>query len=202
MKKYLYSFGGSIIGFLITYFVMNQFKDDSSTNESHIIAYEIKKLNKLIVAEQMFSDVYSHENSRYIPGLQSFFSFDKKAILLVNAKVQAVYDLNKLVVEIDSLNKTIKIEQVPPIEIEIYPDVKFYDLEQSTFNSFEKDELNAIKERAVDHIKKTIDQTKLTQEAHNQLIENLESIYQIAKLYDWKIVDETEFAQELQLKFQ
>lgn len=180
---------------------MSQFREESSVNESHVIAYEIRKLNKLIVAEQMFSDVYSHKNSRYVPGLAKIISFDKKVLLLVNAKVQAVYDLNQLELEIDSADKTIRIHEVPPMEIQVYPDVKFYDLEQSTFNTFQKDELNAIRQRAVEHIEKSIDKPKLQKQAHNQLIENLGSIYQIARLYGWKIEDRTIYADELNLKY-
>lgn len=180
---------------------MKQLQQETSTNESHVIAYEIQKLNKLIVAEQTFSDVYSHKSSRSLPGLSDYFSFDKKVIFLVNAKVQATYDLKQLEVEVDSIDKIIKINKVPPVEIQIYPDVKFYDLEQSRFNSFEKDELNAIKERAVQHIEKTIDKPKLEREAHTQLIENLGEIYRVAKVYNWKIEDNTPFAKELELKY-
>lgn len=180
---------------------MKQFQAESSTNESHVIAYEIKKLNKLIVAEQTVSDVYSHKNSRYFPGLEKYISFDKKVLLLVNAKVQATYDLNRMKVEIDSVDKVIRILSVPPVEIQVYPDVKFYDLEQSTFNTFQKDELNAIKQRAVQHIEKTVDKTELNKQAHTQLIENLGNIYQIAKLYNWKIEDRTVYAEQLELKY-
>lgn len=190
-----------MFGVLLTYFIMKQFQTESSTNESHVIAYEIQKLNKLIVAEQMFSDVYSHKSSRSLPGLSDYFSFDKKVILLVNAKVQAIYDMKKLEVEVDSINKIIHINKVPAVEIQVYPDVQFYDLEQSRFNSFEKDELNSIKDRAIQHIQKTIDKPKLEREAHVQLIENLGEIYRVAKVYNWKIEDNTPFAKELDLKF-
>ncbi len=193
--------GGLVVGILLTYFFMKQIQTESSVNESHVIAYEIKKLNKMIVAEQMFSDVYSHKNSRYVPGLQDYFSFDKKVLFLVNAKVQAVYDLSKLEIEVDSVNQTIIINKVPDLEINTYPDVKFYDMEQSTFNSFDKDELNTIKERAIKHIEKTIDKGKLEKEAHQQLIENLGELYLLAKAYNWKIVDKTPYAKELEVKY-
>ncbi|SMC61668.1 DUF4230 domain-containing protein [Moheibacter sediminis] len=201
MKKWIYIIGGVLFGVLLTYFIMKQFQTENSTNESHVIAYEIQKLNKLIVAEQMFSDVYSHKSSRSLPGLSDYFSFDKKVILLVNAKVQAIYDMKKLEVEVDSADKIIHINKVPPVEIQIYPDVQFYDLEQSRFNSFEKDELNSIKDRAIQHIEKTIDKPKLEREAHAQLIENLGEIYRVAKVYNWKIEDNTPYAKELDLKF-
>lgn len=201
MKKYIYIFGGVLIGVLITYFLMKQFQETSSTNESHVIAYEIKKLNKMIVAEQMFSDVYSHKNSLYFPGLQDYFSFDKKVLFLVNAKVQAVYDLKKMDIQVDSVQKTIFINRVPELEIQTFPDVRFYDMEQSRFNSFDKDELNNIKDRAVAHIEKSIDREKIQREAHDQLIENLGELYLVAKTYGWKIEDRTPYAQELNLKF-
>lgn len=201
MKRYIYIIGGILFGALLTYFIMKQFQTNSSTNESHVIAYEIQKLNKLIVAEQTFSDVYSHKSSRSVPLLEDYFSFDKKVILLVNAKVQATYDLKKLEIEVDSVDKVIHINKVPPVELEIYPDVQFYDLEQSRFNSFQKDELNAIKDRAVKHIEKTIDKQKLEREAHVQLIENLGEIYRVAKVYNWKIEDNTPYAKELEVKY-
>lgn len=200
-KKWIYIIGGILFGALLTYFIMKQFQNETSTNESHVIAYEIRKLNKLIVAEQSFSDVYSHKSSRSLPGLENYFSFDKKVLFLVNAKVQATYDMSKLEIEADSVQKIIHINNVPPVEIHIYPDVKFYDLEQSTFNSFDKDELNSIKERAVNHIEKTIDKDKLRKEAHKQLIENLGEIYRVAKVYNWKIEDNTPYSQELVQKY-
>ncbi len=201
MKKFLYIAGGILFGALLTYFIMKQFQTRSSTNESHVIAYEIQKLNKMIVAEQMFSDVYSHKNSVYVPGLKDYFSFDKKVLFLVNAKVQATYDLKKLEIKVDEENKTIFIQKVPELELEVFPDVSIYDMDQSRFNTFQKDELNEIKKRAVEHIEKTIDRKKLEEEAHKQLIENLGDLYQLAKAYDWEIVDKTPYAKELKLKF-
>ena len=201
IKKYFYLALGLLVGIFLTYFLMKQFQTDSSTNESHVIAYEIKKMNKMIVAEQMFSDVYSHKNSRYLPGLKDYFSFDKKVLLLVNAKVQATYDLSKLSIEIDSINQKIIIQKVPDVEIQTYPDVKFYDLEQSSLNSFSKDELNQIQSNAIQHIEKSIDQEKLKKEAHAQLIDNLGNLYLLGKAYGWEIVDQTPYAKELKLKF-
>lgn len=189
------------MGVLLTYFVMKQFQTSSSTNESHVIAYEIQKLNKMIVAEQMFSDVYSHKNSVYVPGFQDYFSFDKKVLLLVNAKVQATYDLKNLEIEVDEKEQTIIIKKVPAMELEVFPDVSIYDMDQSRFNVFEKDELNEIKARAIEHLEKSIDRKKLEEEAHQQLIENLGDLYRLAQVYDWKIIDKTPYAKELQLKF-
>lgn len=172
-----------------------------STENSHSIAYEIKKLNKLIVAEQHFSDVISHKNSIHLPYLENLFSFDKKVLILVDADVQATYNLNNMDVKLDSVKKIIYINKIPELEIKTYPDIKFYDMEQSRFNTFQKDELNQIKERAVAQIEKSIDKNKLESEAREQLLENLGEIYLLAKAYNWKIVDNTPYADDLNKKF-
>lgn len=180
-----------IFGVLVTYILMKQFQTSSSKDSSHVIAYELKKLNKMIVAEQAVSDVYSHKNSIYLPGMENFFSFDKKVLLLVNAKVQATYDLSQLGIEVDSIRHRIIINRVPELEIQTYPDVQFYDLDQSMFNSFSKEELNKVKENAVAEVLKSVDRDKIKKEAHDQLIENLSELYKLAQVYDWEVVDKT-----------
>lgn len=201
MKKLLYIFYGLLIGVMGTYIVMKKFQSRSTSENSHSIAYEIKRLNKLIVAEQNFSDVISHKSSWHIPGFEDYFSFDKKVLLMVDAKVQATYDLNKMDVKIDSANKTIYINKIPELEIKTYPDFKFYDMDQSRFNTFKGDELNEIKERAIKKIEDSIDKKQLESDAHDQLIQNLGEIYLLAKAYNWKIVDNTPYSKELSNKF-
>lgn len=201
VKKTFYLTIGLLLGALFTYFIMKQFQHTSVSNDSHVIAYEIKKLNKMVVAEQTFSDVYSHKSSLYFPGMERFFSFNKKVLYLVNAKVQATYDLSKLDMEVDSVKKIIYIHKVPDLEIKTYPDVSIFDLDQSTFNKFSKDELNEIKDKAVAHIEKTIDRKKLEKEAHDQLIQNLSDLYLLAQTYGWKVEDKTPYSKELELMF-
>ncbi|MFV0304809.1 MAG: DUF4230 domain-containing protein [Moheibacter sp.] len=201
MRKYTYIVVGLLLGALLTYFVMKQFQTSSTTNDSQIIAYEIKKLNKMIVAEQMVSNVVTHKSSRYIPGLDDIFSLDKKLVLVVNAKVQATYDMSQMRVRIDSVNQAIYIQKIPDLDIKTYPDVQFFDVEQSVFNSFDANELNSVKKDAAKLVEDKIDYPKLEKEAHAQLINNLGEVYLLAKIYNWKIIDNTPYAKELELKY-
>jgi hypothetical protein len=57
-------------------------------------------------------------------------SFDKKALIVVNADVTA-YDLHKMKYDIDE-NKTISIFKYSKEEIKISTDIQFYDVEQKT----------------------------------------------------------------------
>lgn len=136
-----------------------------------------------------------------MPFIHDYFSFDKKVLLMVNAKVQATYDLSQLDIEIDEKNNKIIINSIPDLELQVYPDVQFYDLEQSRFNSFKKDELNKVKQNAIKEIEKKIDRNKLEQEAKEQLLQNLLDLYLLARAYDWEIEDRTEFAEELEEMF-
>lgn len=201
MKKYIFLGIGLLLGIVLTFLLMRQFQENRISDHSHVIAYEIKRMNKMVVAEQNFSEIYSHKNSRSLPFIRDYFSFDKRVLLMVNAKVQATYDLSQLDIEIDEKNNKIIINSIPDLELQVYPDVQFYDLEQSRFNTFKKDELNQVKQNAIKEIEKKIDRNKLEQEAKEQLLQNLLDLYLLARAYDWEIEDRTEFAEELEEMF-
>lgn len=173
----------------------------NTSEDSKVIAYQIKKMNKMVVAEQSLSEIYTHTSKKSLPGLESLYSADKKVTLMINAKVQASYDLSKMEVELDSVNKKIVIASIPPVDVKVFPDVSFFDMDQSVFNKFDKNDLNAIKQRGVAEVEKKIDKQKIKKEAHDQLIQNLSDIYQIAKIYGWEIEDRTSFATELKQIF-
>lgn len=201
MKKHIFLGIGLLLGFVLTFLLMRQIQENRISDHSHVIAYEIKRMNKMVVAEQNFSEIYSHKNSRSLPFIRDYFSFDKSVLLIVNAKVQATYDLNQLDIEIDDNNNKIIINSIPDLELQVYPDVQFYDVEQSRFNTFKKDELNQVKQNAIKEIEKKIDRNKLEQEAKEQLLQNLLDLYLLARSYDWGIEDRTEFAEELEEMF-
>nr|BFF38979.1 hypothetical protein BACY1_07840 [Tenacibaculum mesophilum] len=115
----------------------------------------------------------------------------KKAMLSVNAKVEVGYDLSKLEIQIDSVDKQIIIKKIPEEEILISPDIKYFDLQQSQFNTFSKQELNKLNTKAIEKIKSTITVSQLQKDAKTRLFEELSKIYQLSKIYNWKVVDNT-----------
>lgn len=190
--KYLFVF---LFGILITYAFLNT-KGKYKKEASHTIAYGIKRLNKLVVAEQQFSNFYTHTSKNIFMLYENWFT-ESSIILKVDLKAQATYDLSKMKVEIDSINQIIKINEIPKLKIETFPDIEFIGLEQSSFNKFTKEDLNQIKKNATKNIIKKIDKKKLEAEAREQLIENLEEIYLLAKIYGWEIEDKTPYKNEL-----
>jgi hypothetical protein len=145
----------------------------------------------MIVSEAFFNQVYSYTDSdKY---LFDMLNFDKNVILLVNARAQVSYDLNKLKINIDSIHKIIHISHIPKEEITIIPEIKYYNLEQSSFNSFSKDELNEINQKAIRQITESIDLSNLKKKAKKQFIKNLENLYALSKIYGWKVEEDKSF---------
>ncbi len=179
-----------IIGILFAFFYFNNKENKYQSTEANIILTEIKNVSKLVVTESTFSEMYSYkEADKY------FFetiSFDKKIILSVNATVQISYDLSKMKIKTDTINKKIIIKELPKQEMFISPQISYFDVEQSTFNQFSKEDLNSITKKSINKIKETIDASSLKEQSKNRLFEELRKIYSMATLLDWQLVDETE----------
>ncbi len=103
-----------------------------------------------------------------------------------------MFDLKKMEVEIDSVKKTIRIKSIPKEEIIINPELKYFDLQQSTFNTFSKDELNKINKKSIEKIRETVDVSELRSKAKERLFEELENLYQLSAILGWEVIDETE----------
>ena len=190
MKKYLGYLLVFFIGIVIAFLYLKNKENKYRTEQANIILTEIKNVSKLVVTESTFSEMYNYQDAD-----KYFFetiSFDKKIILSVNAKVQVSYDLSKMVLKTDTINKKIIIKSLPKQEVFISPDISYFDLEQSTFNQFSKEELNKITQKSIARIKETIDASTLKEQSKNRLFEELRKIYDMANLLDWKLVDETE----------
>ena len=185
--KYLAVF---LLGFLIAKFWYDRQEPTYQTEEVKVMVNEIKNLSKLVVSQGNYSEMYSFSDTRKY--FFDYLQFQKKAIVSVNAKVEVGYDLSKLDIQIDSLQREIIINKIPEEEVIISPDVKYFDLKQSQFNTFSKEELNTVNAKAIERIKETIELTNQKKEAKIRLFEELSKIYQLSKIYNWKVVDNTE----------
>ncbi|MEN8123816.1 MAG: DUF4230 domain-containing protein [Bacteroidota bacterium] len=179
-----------LIGFLIA----RQFYKNEKTQETHediqVIIQSVKNMNKLIVSEGIFSEVYNFQDAKKY--FYDTFEFKKSVIVTVNARVQVLFDLNLMDLEIDSIHKKIIIKSIPKEEITIIPQVKYFDLQQSTFNTFDKEELNKINKKSIDKIKQTAEVSDLVENAKERLVIELKKMYQLSNILGWEVVDETD----------
>ena len=184
--KYLAVF---LIGFFIAKFWHNKKENKHKQEEIKVVVNSIKNMSKLVVSSGFFSEVYNYSDSKKY--FYNYLSFNKKAIVSVNASVEVGYDLSKLEIQIDSISKKIFINKIPKEEIVISPNVKYFDLQQSQFNSFSKDELNKINQKSIDKIKETIEVTTLKEKAKKRFLEEVSKVYQLSSVYGWEVIDNT-----------
>ncbi len=190
MKRFLKYLSVLIFGFLIAKYYYKPVIKNHQKEEIQVVVNSVKNLSKLVVAKANFSEVYNYSDSEKY--FYNYFSFDKKAIVTVTASVEVGYDLSKLEIEVDSIAKKIIINKIPKEEVVISPNVKYFDLQQSTFNTFTKETLNKINEKSIEKIKETIAITGLKEEAKKRLIEELSKIYKLSSIYNWEVIDNTE----------
>ncbi len=175
---------GLVLFFGYQYFTK---EENSSTIEydTALIQTQLKNVSKLVVTEGHFAEVLTYKDKRetYIPGL----SFDKKAIVIVNAEVTVAFDMSKLKYAIDAPNKVLTLTTIPDEEIKIYPELKYYNIESSTFNAFTGSDYNKIAKLAKENIAKKIEKSSLKTNAKNRLISELSKLLILTNSMGWKL---------------
>jgi lipopolysaccharide export LptBFGC system permease protein LptF len=180
-------------------------EDDSGIDyNTDLIQQQIVNVGKLVVTEGHFSEVITYKNKeKYLMGM---LSFDKKALIVVNADVTVAYDLHKMKYDIDEKKKTITIVYIPKEEIKISPDIQFYDVEQSKLNPFTGDDYNKISKSVKANLAKKIEKSTLKTNAQNRLVSELSKFLILTNSLGWTlkydgivIENENDFKQNIKL---
>ncbi|MNX94119.1 hypothetical protein D3C86_1263380 [compost metagenome] len=162
-------------------------KVDSATIEydTNLIQERIVNVGKLVVTEGHFAEVLTYKDQdKY---LMDLISFEKKALVIVNAEVTVAYDLRQMKYDIDEKDKTITITYIPKEEIKINPDIKFYDVNQSRMNPFTGDDYNKISKSVKANLAKKIEKSTLKTNAQNRLISELSKILITTNSMGWTL---------------
>jgi hypothetical protein len=199
--------GAVLVVVIILAFKFCEFKKgDGSTLDynTNLIQQQIVNVGKLVVTEGHFSEVVTYKNQQKY--MMDMLSFEKKALIIVNADVTVSYDLHQMKYDIDETNKTITIISIPKEEIKISPDIKFYDVEQSQMNPFTGDDYNKINKSVKANLAKKIEKSSLKSNAQNRLISELSKILILTNTMGWKlqydgkvIENEKDFATKVKL---
>jgi uncharacterized membrane protein YfhO len=199
--------GAVLVVAIILAFKFCEFKkeDDSSLDyNTNLIQQQIVNVGKLVVTEGHFSEVVTYKNQQKY--MMDMLSFEKKALIIVNADVTVSYDLHQMKYDIDEKNKTITILSIPKEEIKISPEIKFYDVEQSQMNPFTGEDYNKINKSVKANLAKKIEKSSLKSNAQNRLISELSKILILTNTMGWKlqyegkeITNEKELQKDLKL---
>ena len=172
--------------FLIFRYCENRDAERDRLEESTaLIQQQIKNVGKLVVTEGTFSQVYTYKDTR-----NRFFDVlpaRKRALIVVNTRATVAYDLSKLEIELDEENRTVHITHIPKEEINIYPDIKYYDITQDYLNQFSADDHNKIKARINKSMREKVENSTLKSNAKNRLISELQKIYILTNTLGWTL---------------
>lgn len=172
-----------ILGFM--YWDQKNDEKESLEENTALIQEQIRNVGKLVVTEGTFSQVFTYKNSK------SFYfdvlSARKKALIVVNAEVSVSYDLSKLKIEIDKEGKKLIIQDIPKEEININPNIKYYDVTQDYLNQFEAEDYNKIKSRVEKGLKEKVENSTLKSNAKNRLVSELQKIYILTSSMGWTL---------------
>ncbi|HZW78204.1 MAG TPA: DUF4230 domain-containing protein [Flavobacteriaceae bacterium] len=153
--------------------------------DTALIQKELKNVGKLIVTEGQYAQVFNYSASRDL--LYGLTTASKKALVVVNAKATIGYDLSKIETRIDEGSKTVYITKIPEPELNIYPEIEYYDVKQDYLNQFQASDHNAIKRKVTELLKKKIEASELRTNAENRLISELQKIYILTNSLGWTL---------------
>ena len=124
-----------------------------------------------------------------------FPSYD---ILIVNTNKNEIdtflanvfyYDFEKVNISIDSLNRTVTLNELPQPEIlSIDHDLDYYDISEGTFNSFTNEEYNMINRKAKELIASKAKNTPFLSTAEKQKSEYLKMMEMALQSAGWKLI--------------
>ena len=178
---------------LLLFFIWNSItkkSEDQVQNDFYIITNQIKKMNKMVVIEQDFSSMQKTKvTSEILGGMLP--NIEKEIITFTKTNAQVSYDLNKMKLEVDSVNKKLIIKELPNADIKITPSVEIQSLDDSFFNRFEHKDFQKITKSAKDNAYQVVNQNNLRNEGRKQLLENLDHIFVLAKALNYTIEDQT-----------
>jgi len=175
-----------LVVFCFRYCEFKKERNEQVIKETALIEKALKNVGKLVVTEGEYAEIFTYEDSKEF--YFDILSATKKALVIVNAKAYISYDLHEVKTQMDEATKTIYITAIPEPELNIQPNIEYYDIQQDLFNPFEAEDYNIIKERVMKGLNEKIQQSDLYTNAENRLISELHKLYILTNSLGWSLV--------------
>lgn len=187
---------GLVVGVASTMYLYKLKNNKLRKEQSVILLNRIKQVLKLITVEGEFSEIFTHRDGKSI--FFNLVQLEKKAILIIKAKVMVGFNLSQINIDINSNSKKIKLSQFPNPEIlSIDTDLEYYDIQKGITNKLSEKDLTDINKKSKDFIREKVAQSDLFLIAQNQANDTILFIKQMIESIGWemisnKILDEKE----------
>ncbi len=181
---------GLILGAIAMYWTYSFFRRrqnrETTEHQSTVLLERIRNVCKLISVEGDFAEIYKYENRR--ERFLSLVSSTKKALIVINAKAHIGYDLQKIELRADASSKKIILSNFPePQVLSIEPQLEFYDIQNGLFNAFKPNDLTALNQEAIQHIREKIPQSGLMDTARREALEAVLLMSKLVETIGWKL---------------
>jgi len=186
MKPFIFGIVATlVIGLGINLWMGQNAQKEQVEINSSIIREQINNVGKLVVVEGNYSQVLNYKNTRQ--NYLRIFPANKKALVIINSKVTVSYDMRLLETEVDENRRAVIIHSIPQEEINIYPEIEYYDISQDYFNQFTADDYNKIKATVHNIIEEKVRQSDLKERARANFISELQRIYILTNAMGWTL---------------
>lgn len=158
-------------------------------SQSVLLLEKIKQVCKLITVEGEFSEIFTHRDEKNL--FFKLFQMEKKALLIVKARVMIGFDLTKISIEINTNKKQVSLSQFPEPEIlSIDTDLEYYDIQKGMINKFSEADLTNLNKKSKDFIRDKVENSHLIIIAKNQASDTVSLIRQLIESVGWELVSE------------
>ncbi len=182
-------FLGVIIGlaagiFGTIYFYKNR-SEKHLHDQSVILLEQIKQVCKLITVEGEFSELYTHRDEKQL--FFKLFQTEKRALLIVKAKVMIGFDLTKINIDINPHKKLVQLSRFPEPEIlSIDSDLEYYDIQKGIINKLNESDLTNMNKRSKEFIREKVEESHLVQIAKDQANDTVSLVQQLIESVGWE----------------
>lgn len=190
MDGFLEAILGLILGAILMYWFFSLFRKkknkEITEHQSVVLLERIKSVCKLISVEGDFAEIYKYENTK--EHFMNLVSSKKKALIVINAKAQIGYDLQKILMHANNEKKQIILTNFPePQILSIEPELEFYDIQNGLFNAFTPSDLTSLNQEAIKHIREKIPQSGLMDTARKEAMEAVFLIEKLVETIGWSV---------------
>jgi len=176
-------------GIAITSLYFKNLKQKQLQTQSIILMEKIKQVCKLITVEGEFTELFTHRDEKN--WFFKLFQFEKKALLIVKAKVMIGFDLSKINIEINTQKKLVSLSKFPAPEIlSIDSDLEYYDIQRGIINKFSESDLNNVNKKSKDFIREKVAESDLYSIARKQASDTITVIRDLIESVGWELHSE------------
>ena len=154
-------------------------------DQSVILLDKIKQVCKLITVEGEFSELYTHRDEKQL--FFKLFQTEKRALLIVKAKVMIGFDLTKINIDINPHKKLVELSRFPEPEIlSIDSDLEYYDIQKGIINKINEADLTNMNKRSKEFIREKVEESHLVQIAKDQATDTIALVQQLIESVGWQ----------------